>query len=275
MSDTARSAVAAADHGAAGKAPPIWQRLRFEAKAAADAEPALASYLNATILNHDNLRDALCYHLAQKAAGPEMNALQIREICEEAYTAQPGLLHCTERDMQAVLERDPACRTLLQPFLFFKGFLSLQTYRVAHWLWKEGRDVLSFFVQSRISELYAVDIHPAAKMGCGIFIDHATGIVIGETAEVGDDCSLLHEVNLGGTGKEFGDRHPKIGKGVLIGAGAKVLGPIRVGDEARIGASSVVLNDVPSRCTVAGVPAKVVGCECAEPARSMDHLIKS
>lgn len=270
MSDVNLNAVAAADHGAA---PPVWQRLKFEARAAAASEASLSSYLNATVLNHDRLSDALCYHLAQKAAGPDMNALQIREICEQAHADDETLILAAERDMQAVLERDPACRTLLQPFLFFKGFLALQTHRVANWLWKQDRDVLAFFFQSRMSELYTVDIHPAAPVGSGIMIDHATGVVIGETASLGDDCSLLHGVTLGGSGKEYRDRHPKIGRGVLIGAGAKVLGNIRVGDEARIGASSVVLHDVPARCTVAGVPAKVVGCECAEPAKKMDHCI--
>ncbi len=265
---TLNGAVAAADHGAA---PPVWQRLRFEAQQSAQEEPTLSGYLNATVLSHDNLTDALCYQLAHKAASRDMNALQIREICQQAFEKDESLIRCVERDMLAVLERDPACRTLLQPFLFFKGFLALQTYRVAHSLWKEGRDVLSFFLQSRMSELYGVDIHPAAKIGCGIFVDHATGIVIGETATVGDECSILQEVNLGGTGKEFRDRHPKVGKGVLIGAGAKVLGNISIGDYARIGASSVVLHDVPPGCTAAGIPAKIVGCECMETAKAMDQ----
>ncbi len=273
MSKPVRHAVAAADHVAAGARPPVWQRLRFEAKAAAEHEPVLTSFLNSTILNHDTIAQALAYYLAHKAACCDLNALQLREICEEAFTEDETIIPAVERDMQAVLERDPACRTLLQPFLYYKGFLALQSHRVAQYLWNQDRDVLAFFLQSRNSEIYQVDIHPAAKMGAGIFMDHATGIVIGETASVGDDCSILHEVNLGGTGKEFSDRHPKIGRGVLIGAGAKVLGPIHVGDEARIGASSVVLNDVPARCTVAGIPAKIVGGPCAEPAKAMDHNI--
>jgi len=268
MSELTRKAVAAADHGASA---PVWQRLRFEARAAAEEEQTLSTFLNATVLNHDNLTSALCYHLAQKAAGPDMNALQIREICEHAHEDDVRLVQAAERDMQAVLERDPACRTLLQPFLFFKGFLALQTHRIAHWLWSQDRDVLAFFFQSRTSELYGVDIHPAAPMGSGIMIDHATGVVIGETARVGDDCSLLHGVTLGGSGNEYTERHPKIGRGVLIGAGAKVLGNITVGDEARIGASSVVTKDVPARCTVAGVPAKPIGGACCEPARTMDQ----
>lgn len=252
-------------------AAPIWQRLRFDAKQAAEQEPALASYLNATVLNHGRFDDALCYQLAQKAGGPDMSALQIREICEQVYRDDPSIVAAAERDLQAVLERDPATRSLLQPFLFFKGFLALQTHRVAHWLWGQGRETLAFFLQSRMSELYAVDIHPAAPMGSGIFIDHATGIVIGETARVGNDVSMLHNVTLGGTGKLFADRHPKIGNGVLLGAGAKVLGNITVGDEARVGSGSVVLSDVPPRCSVAGVPAKPVGGACASPSKTMDQ----
>ena len=269
----AEKAVAASDHQSPGAPPPVWQRLRFEAQAAASQEPALSSLLTSTILNHETLAEALAYQLAQKASGPDINALQLREICAEAYAADPGIIDAAERDMQSVLSRDPACRSLLQPFMFFKGYLALQTHRVAHYLWRQDRDILAFFLQSRMSELYQVDIHPAAKFGSGVFIDHATGIVIGETAAVGDDCSILHNVNLGGTGKAFGDRHPKVGRGVLLGAGAKILGPIKIGDEARVGASSVVLNDVPARCTVAGVPAKIVGPCCDNPAENMDHQI--
>jgi serine O-acetyltransferase len=254
-----------------GAPAPIWQRLRFDARQAADQESALASYLNATVLNHESFAEALCYQLAQKAGGPDMSALAIREICEEAYKSDPSIVTAAERDLQAVLERDPATRSTLQPFLFFKGFLALQTHRVGHWLWGRGRETLAFFLQSRTSELYAVDINPAAPIGSGVFIDHATGIVIGETARVGDDVSMLHGVTLGGTGKVFTDRHPKVGNGVLIGAGAKLLGNIRIGDEARIGAGSVVLNDVPPRCSVAGVPARPVGGACAQPSKTMDQ----
>lgn len=254
-----------------GAPPPVWQRLRFDAQQAAEQEPALASYLNATVLNHENFSEALCYQLAQKAGGPDMSALAVREICEEAYKSDPAIVAAAERDLQAVLERDPATRSTLQPFLFFKGFLALQTHRVGHWLWGQGRETLAFFLQSRMSELYAVDINPAAPFGSGVFIDHATGIVIGETARVGDDVSMLQGVTLGGTGKVFTDRHPKIGRGVLIGAGAKVLGNITVGDEARIGSGSVVLSDVPPRCSVAGVPAKPVGGACKQPAKTMDQ----
>jgi serine O-acetyltransferase len=254
-----------------GAPAPIWQRLRFDARQAAEQERALSSYLSATVLNHETFTEALCYQLAQKAGGPDMSALAIREICEEAYKTDPSIVAAAERDLQAVLERDPATRSTLQPFLFFKGFLALQTHRVGHWLWGQGRETLAFFLQSRTSELYGVDINPAAPIGSGVFIDHGTGIVIGETARVGDDVSMLHGVTLGGTGKMFTDRHPKIGRGVLIGASATVLGNIHVGDEARIGAGSVVLNDVPPRCSVAGIPAKPVGGACMKPAQTMDQ----
>src|SRR5689334_2089866 len=254
-----------------GAPAPIWQRLKFDARQSAEQEPALATYLNATVLNHETFAEALCYQLAQKAGGPDMSALAIREICEEAYKVDPAIVRAAERDLQAVLERDPATRSTLQPFLFFKGFLALQTHRVGHWLFGQGRETLAFFLQSRMSELYGVDINPAAPIGSGVFIDHGTGIVIGETARVGDDVSMLHGVTLGGTGKVFTDRHPKIGRGVLIGASATVLGNIKVGDEARIGAGSVVLNDVAPRCSVAGVPARPVGGACLEPSKSMDQ----
>ncbi len=254
-----------------GATPPVWTRLRFEAAASAAEEPTLASLLNAAILSHDHLQDALSYYLAQKLASSEMNALQVREIFEDAYEADPSLARCAERDMQAVLERDPACRSFLQPFLFFKGFQALQTHRVAHWLRNEGRDTLAFFFQSRVSELFNVDIHPACRIGSGVMFDHATGIVIGETAVVGDDCSILQGVTLGGTGKEFEDRHPKIGNGVLVSVGSKVLGNITIGDGARIGAGSVVLKAVEPNCTVAGVPARPVGGPCCGKAQDMDQ----
>lgn len=259
------------DNPDTGARPPAWTRLQFEAKAAAEEEPTLASYINASILSHDTLCQALSYHLAEKLAGPEMSALQVRRIFERGYEGEPGLVEAAEADMWAVLERDPACRSLLQPFLFFKGFLALQTHRIAHRIWRQGRETLAFHFQSRVSELFGIDIHPAARIGIGVMFDHASGITIGETAIVGDRCSLLHGVTLGGTGKEVGDRHPKIGNGVLLSVGAKVLGNITIGDEAKVAAGSVVLKDVPARCTVAGVPARTVGGECCEPARSMDQ----
>jgi len=254
----------------------VWSQLRIEAERAAAGEPLLASYLHASILHHARIESALSYHLAQKLGGADMSPLQLREVCEEAYADDPAIADLAARDMRAVRERDPACRTYLQPFLYFKGYAGLQAYRISHWLWRRGREMLAFHLQSRISELFSVDIHPAASIGGGVFIDHAHGIVIGETAVVEDDVSMLHSVTLGGTGKARGDRHPKIRRGVLIGAGAKVLGAIEVGEEARIASGSVVLHPVPPRCTVAGVPAKPVGgacCDGAAPSEVMDHSL--
>lgn len=262
------------DNPDTGAPPPAWTRLRFEAEAAAADEQTLASYINAAILAHESLCQALSYHLAEKLAGPEMGAQRVRHILSEAYDDDHSLVDAAEADMQAVLSRDPACRGMLQPFLFFKGFLALQTHRIAHVLWRQGRETLAFHFQSRASELFAVDIHPAAQIGTGVMLDHATDITIGETAVIGDGCSLLHGVTLGGTGKEVGDRHPKIGRGVLLSVGAKVLGNITVGDNAKIAAGSVVLKDVPASCTVAGVPAKIVGTPtCCQPAETMDQGI--
>jgi serine O-acetyltransferase len=258
-----------------GATPPdTWRRLRLEASTSAAQEPILASFLHAAVLNHESLRSALTYVLGSRLADGDMNAMQAREVCEGAIEADPSILQSVERDLEAVVTRDPACRSLIQPFLYFKGFHALQCYRVAHQLWKDGRDTLAYLIQSRVSERFGVDIHPAAEVGAGIMIDHATGVVIGETAVVGDDCSLLHEVTLGGTGVKGGDRHPKIGRGVLIGAGAKVLGAIAVGDEAKIASGSVVLQSVPAKCTVAGVPAKPVGGPCAEPAKRMNQSLE-
>ena len=252
----------------------VWAHLRVEAMQAAAEEPLLASYLHASILHHDRMEDALSYHLAQKLGAGDLPALQLREVIREAYQSEPELVVQATRDMRVVRERDPACRTYLQPFLYFKGYGGLQSYRIANWLWRQEREVLAYHLQSRVSELFAVDIHPAAKIGAGVFIDHAHGIVIGETAVVEDDVSMLHSVTLGGTGKEGRDRHPKIRRGVLIGAGAKVLGNIEVGEDARIAAGSVVLEDVAPRCTVAGVPARPIGGACCEgmmPAEAMDQ----
>jgi serine O-acetyltransferase len=254
--------------------PPVWAALRNQAEHVAATEPQLASMLHAVILSHADIAGALAYQLARKLGDQELRAMSLREICEEAYAADPALTEAAHRDLRAVFERDPACKGYLQPFLFFKGFQSLQTHRVAHWLWEQGRETLAFLLQSRVSELFQLDIHPAARMGAGVFVDHGTGIVIGETASVGDDVSMLHGVTLGGTGAQRGDRHPKIGQGVLLGAGAKVLGNITVGDYAKVASGSVVLRPVPAGCTAAGVPARLVNCpSCKEPARSMDHTL--
>ena len=254
--------------------PPVWASLRNEAYAAAKSESTLASLLASAIINHKSLGSALSYQLARKLGDQELRAMNLRDVCTEAYAANPDLVDIAEDDLRAVFERDPACKGYVQPFLFFKGFQALQTQRVAHWLWNEGRETLALYLQSRMSELFQVDIHPATQIGRSVFIDHGTGIVIGETAVIGDDVSMLQGVTLGGTGAERGDRHPKIGKGVLLGAGAKVLGNITIGDYAKIASGSVVLKPVPAGCTAAGVPARLVTCPtCEEPARSMDHTL--
>jgi len=254
--------------------PPVWASLCVEAERAARNEPALASLLNAVILSHRSLGTALSYQLARKLGDQELRAMSLREIAEEAYASAPHLVEIAEADLKAVFERDPACKGYLQPFLFFKGFLSLQAQRVAHWLWNENRETMAFYLQSRVSELFQVDIHPATRIGKGVFVDHGTGIVVGETAVIGDDVSMLQGVTLGGTGAERGDRHPKIGNGVLLGAGAKVLGNITIGDHAKIASGSVVLKPVPAGCTAAGVPARLVNCPtCDEPARTMDQTL--
>jgi serine O-acetyltransferase len=258
----------------ASSAPPVWAALHNEALAAARDESALASLLATVILNHKSMADALSYQLARKLGDQELRGMTLREVAQEAYASEPTLVEIAEDDLRAVFERDPACKGYLQPFLFFKGFIALQTQRVAHWLWNQGRDTIAFYMQSRMSELFQVDIHPATRIGRGVFVDHGTGIVIGETAVIGDGVSMLQGVTLGGTGAERGDRHPKIGKGVLLGAGAKVLGNITIGDYAKIASGSVVLKPVPPGCTAAGVPARLVNCPtCEEPAKSMDHTL--
>jgi serine O-acetyltransferase len=252
----------------------IWSALRASAEAAVREEPHLASQMSAVILSHDDLASALSFQIGRKLGDSELGPMSVREVCRDAFAADPSIVSAAEADLRAVSERDPAIKTLLQPFLYFKGFQALQAHRVSHWLWNQGRETLAFHFQSRISELFQVDIHPAAKLGSGLFLDHGTGIVIGETAVVGDEVSMLHAVTLGGTGAERGDRHPKIGRGVLLGAGAKVLGNITIGDYAKVASGSVVLKDVPAGCTVAGVPARLVNCPTdATPARTMDHTL--
>jgi serine O-acetyltransferase len=251
----------------------VWAVLRQDAVAAAGREPDAAGMLRGAILDHDTLEEALAVHLAQKLGGPRLSSVTVRDLCLQALAEDRDLPERLERDLRAVRSRDPACRSYLQPFLFYKGFAALEAHRVGHWLWRQGREVTALHLQSRVSELLQVDIHPAARLGSGIFIDHATGVVIGETSVVGDDVSILQSVTLGGNGKERGDRHPKIGRGVLISVGASVLGNIRVGEEARVAAGSVVLEDVPPHSTVAGVPARLVrGPACNAPALSMDHF---
>jgi serine O-acetyltransferase len=250
-----------------------WPRMRVEAAAAASREPCLASFLHATVLNHPTFPEALSYRLAEKLSDREMNAMLWREVCQDAYADDERIVQAGLADIIAVYERDPACFEYVQPFLYFKGYISLQAQRVANWLWKCGRKPLALYLQSRMSEALQVDIHPATVIGKGVFIDHATGVVIGETAVIEDDVSILQNVTLGGTGKEKGDRHPKIRRGALISVGAKVLGNIEVGEGAKVAAGSVVLKSVPAHCTVAGVPAVPVG-DCAKAAaETMDQRL--
>jgi serine O-acetyltransferase len=252
----------------------IWERLRGESREKAEAEPILASYLHLTILNHHTLEDALSFHLASKLGSPNLPAMSIREFMSDAFQQSKEIQEAIRKDIEAVVRRDPASRGFSEPFLHYKGFHALEAYRVSHWLWVNKREALACYLQNRNSEVFAVDIHPAARIGKGILIDHATSVVIGETAVVDDDVSLLHEVTLGGTGKTTGDRHPKIGRGVLIGAGAKILGNVRVGEGSKIAAGSVVLTDVPPHTTVAGVPAVAVGRPASEqPSLEMDQGI--
>lgn len=249
-----------------------WDKIRAEALSLVNEEPMLASFFHSTILNHDSLRSALSFQLANKLASAVMPAIVLREVIETALAAQPDILDAAAADICAVKERDPAVRYYSTPLLYLKGFHALQGYRVAHWLWQQGRHSLAVFLQNQISVVFSVDVHPAAQIGRGIMFDHATGIIIGETAVVEDDVSILQNVTLGGTGKEHGDRHPKIREGVMIGAGAKVLGNIEVGRGAKIGAGSVVLQPVPPHTTVAGVPAHEVGHpDCDKPSLDMNQ----
>jgi len=255
---------------------PVWSRIRTEAEEIAHNDPSLGGFLFATVLNHDSLEDSICYRLAQQLDHVDVCGELIVQAFEDALEADPDIGQAMRADVMAVFDRDPACFRYIEPVLYFKGFHAVQIHRMAHRLWLMGRKDFAFYLQSRSSQIFSVDIHPAAHIGRGIMIDHAHNIVIGETASVGDDCSLLHSVTLGGTGKAQGDRHPKVGRGVLIGAGAKVLGNIEIGACARIASGSVVLHDVPPNRTVAGVPAKVVGfAGCDEPARKMDHTFAS
>ena len=253
---------------------PVWDRIKEDARSAIAGEPLIGGMVHSTVLHHKTLEHALAYRFAFKLSSSEMSGQLLREISEEAYASDPDLAAAARADIVAVFERDPACHSLLQPLVFFKGYQAVQAYRVGHWLWMQGRKDLAYFIQARVSEIFGIDIHPNARIGRGLMIDHAHSIVIGETAVVGDNVSMLHSVTLGGTGKEDDDRHPKIGNGVLIGAGAKVLGNIRIGDCSRIAAGSVVLQDVPACKTVAGVPAWIVGeAGCEQPSLSMDQIL--
>lgn len=252
----------------------VWEIIRAEAVQASISEPILASFYHATILNHDMFSAAISFHLANKLNSQTMPALMIREILLAAMRADPTIEVAMRADIIAHRERDPACNTYSMPLLFFKGYQALQSHRIAHWLWLQGRECLALFLQNQISQQFDVDIHPGAKIGKGIMIDHATGVVMGETVVIEDNVSLLHGVTLGGSGSRKGQRHPVIHSGVLIGVGAKILGHVDIGEGAKIGAGSVVLSSVAAHTTVAGVPAKVIGHPVvAEPALDMDHRL--
>lgn len=252
----------------------LWDSIRSTAQLQAEQEPVLASFLHTTVLRHQTLCAALGFLLAEKLGSPTLSALTLQEVFAEAFCGDTRITAAVARDIEAVVARDPVCHSALQALLFSKGLHALTAWRVAHWLWEQGRNSLAYYLQNRISVTFAVDIHPAARIGSGVMLDHATGIVIGETAVVGDNVSILQDVTLGGTGKETGDRHPKIGEGVLIGPGSKILGNIAVGRCAQIAAGSVILKPVPENALMAGVPAQQVGrTECGQPSALMKQLL--
>jgi serine O-acetyltransferase len=253
----------------------LWQNLRDEANHFSDKEELLAPYFHEHVLKHSSLEQALAALIADKLVSTNVPRIRLQNEIEKIFESEEIRI-LIKKDLLAITTRDPASRGIVEPFLYYKGFHALEAYRVSHVLWHKRRFALASYIHGRVTEVFAVDIHPAAKIGGGIFIDHATGVVIGETAHIGDDVSLLHGVTLGGTGKEHGDRHPKVGNGVLIGAGTKILGNVRIGDGSKIGAGSVVLNHVPPHSTVVGVPARVVGHpKTKNPALSMDQSFDS
>ncbi len=256
---------------------PIWRSVRDEAMAAVNRDPLLAAFLYSTILNQASLEDAVTHRLAERLAHQDIGADLIRQAFDAMREDDPEWSTVVRVDIQAYYDRDPACERFLEPVLYFKGFHAIQTHRLAHWLWNRGRRDFALYLQSRSSSVFQTDINPAARIGKGVFLDHATGLVVGQTAVIEDDVSILHNVTLGGTGKASGDRHPKIRRGVLIGAGAKILGNIEIGHCSKVAAGSVVLSHVPHNKTVAGVPARIVGetsCE-DQPSREMDQLLPS
>jgi serine O-acetyltransferase len=256
------------------KVDPVWGRIRSEADEVVRREPELASFIYASILHHDTLEAAVVRRVAERLDHADVPGELIRQAYADALRDDPTIGAAFRADIVATIDRDPASDRYLDPLLYFKGFHAIQTHRLAHWLLQKGRRDFALYLQSRSSAVFQTDINPAARIGRGIFLDHGTGLVVGQTAAIDDDVSMLQDVTLGGTGKQDGDRHPKIRRGVMIGAGAKILGNIEVGECARIAAGSVVLKAVPPHTTVAGVPARVVGeAGCAEPARAMDQML--
>ena len=256
------------------KVDPVWARIRREAEVVVRQEPELSSFIYSSVLHHDRLEQVVVHRLAERLDHPDVSGGLIRQAYRDALDDTPMLGDIFRADIVATYDRDPATSRFIEPVLYFKGFHAIQTHRLAHWLWGKGRKDFAYYLQSRASAVFNCDIHPNARIGRGIFLDHASGLVVGETASIDDDVSMLHDVTLGGTGNEAGDRHPKIGRGVMIGAGAKILGNIEVGHCARIAAGSVVVKPVPNNKTVAGVPARVIGeSGCAEPSRTMDQML--
>jgi serine O-acetyltransferase len=254
---------------------PVWDRIRSEAEDVARHEPVLGGFIFSSVLNHDNFETALIHRLAQRLGNADIGADLVVQAFNDAVREEPDIGHAARSDIIATFERDPACYRYVDPLLYFKGYQAIQTHRMAHRLWQMGRKDFAYYLQSRSSIIASVDIHPAARIGKGIMVDHGHDIVIGETTLIEDNVSIMQGVTLGGTGKEAGDRHPKIRHGVLVGAGAKILGNIEIGACSRVAACSVVLHAVPPNSTVAGVPAKVVGyAGCTEPARVMDHNVE-
>jgi serine O-acetyltransferase len=253
---------------------PLWSRVRSEAEAIVRQEPQIAGFIRAAVLDQDCLEDAIVHRISQRLDHAEVPAATIAAAFADALRDSPDIGEAFRADIIATYDRDPATTRFIEPVLYFKGFHAIQTHRFAHWLWHRHHKDFALYLQSRSSAAFGTDIHPNARIGRGIFLDHATGLVVGETAAIADDVSMLHGVTLGGTGNENGDRHPKIGKGVMIGAGAKILGNIEIGHCARIAAGSVVLKPVPNNVTVAGVPARVIGeAGCSEPSRTMDQML--
>jgi serine O-acetyltransferase len=252
---------------------PVWARIRDEAENIALREPQIGTFIYSSVLHHDTLEAAVIHRVSERLDHADVPGELIRHAFADALDGEPQIGDAFRADIVAIYDRDPATDRFVEPVLYFKGFHAIQTHRLAHWLWNQGRKDFAYYLQSRASAALQCDIHPAAKVGRGIFLDHATGLVVGETAVIGDNVSMLHDVTLGGTGKSHGDRHPKIADGVLIGAGAKIIGNIEIGRCARVAAGSVVLKSVPNNVTVAGVPAKVVGdAPCQEPSLTMDHM---
>ena len=253
---------------------PVFARITDEAREVIAREPEVAGFIYANVLNHASLESVVIHRVAARLGHGDVPADLIRQAFAEFVAGDPGILEAFHADLLAVVDRDPACTRVIEPILYFKGFHAIQAHRLAHALWRAGRHDFALYLQSRSSAVFQTDINPAARIGRGIFLDHATGLVVGSTAVIEDNVSILQDVTLGGTGKDVGDRHPKVRHGVLIGAGAKILGNIEVGHCARIAAGSVVLHPVPHNKTVAGVPARIVGeAGCAEPSRSMDQVL--